>query len=147
MLAEHPEDAARISRSDLGRLLLAALLLVVVVGAILGASFLPAPARLAVGDLVPADIRAPRALTFTSDLQTKAARSAARTGVEPQYDYSSERAIAIAAEQLDAFRRGVTPLETAFSPETDEVTRQALLQLAIPQLSEDVRSTLLALTV
>lgn len=146
MLAHRTEDASRFHRGDVGRLVLVALVLVVVLGAILGATLAPAPVQLALGDLVPVDIRAPRTQTFTSELQTAAARAAARVQVEPQYDYSSERAIAIAAEQLDAFRRSITPLETAFAPETDEETRLALLQIAIPQLTETTRATLVALT-
>ena len=145
MLAQRAEDAARFSRSDIGRLLIAALLLVVAVGAILGASLMPAPVRVDVGDLVPADIRAPRTQSFTSDIETQQARETARRNVQPQYDYSSERAIAIAAEQLDAFRRSITPLETAFASTTDEETRRSLLELAIPQLSPATRTTLLAL--
>ncbi|MCI0345145.1 MAG: hypothetical protein L0221_06820, partial [Chloroflexi bacterium] len=109
MLAHRTEDASRFHRGDVGRLVLVALVLVVVLGAILGATLAPAPVQLALGDLVPVDIRAPRTQTFTSELQTAAARAAARVQVEPQYDYSSERAIAIAAEQLDAFRRSITP--------------------------------------
>ena len=46
------------------------------------------------------DIAAPRALTFTNELLTTQARQAARDNVEPQYDFTSERAITIAAEQL-----------------------------------------------
>ena len=146
MLAHRTEDASRFNRGDVGRLAIVAFVLVVVLGAILGANFAPAPVSLELGDLVPADIRAPRTQTFTSELQTAAARAAARDLVEPQYDYSSERAIAIAAEQLDAFRRGITPLETAFSPATDDETRLSLLQIAIPQLTEAARATLMALT-
>jgi len=146
MLAHRAEDAARFTRSDAGRLIIAALLLIVAVGSILGSSLMPSPVQLEVGDLVPADIRAPRTLSFTSAIQTEQAREAARKAVEPQYDYSSERAIAIAAEQLDSFRRSISPLETAFDPRTDEETRRSLLELAIPQLSTEVRATLLALS-
>ena len=146
MLAHGAEDAARFTRSDAGRLIIAALLLIVAVGSILGSSLMPSPVQLEVGDLVPADIRAPRTLSFTSDIQTARAREAARAAVEPQYDYSSERAIAIAAEQLDSFRRSISPLETAFDPRNDEETRRSLLELAIPQLSADARATLVALS-
>ena len=145
MLAHRTEETGGLNRGDIGRIALVAFGLIVMLGAILGANLAPAPVRLELGDLVPGDIRAPRTQTFTSALQTEAARAAARDGVEPQYDYTSERAIAIAAEQLDAFRRSITPLETAFDPETDDETRQSLLQLAVPQLSDAVRETLMAL--
>ena len=145
MLAHRTEEIGRLNRGDIVRVTILALGLIVMLGAILGANLAPSPVRLKLGDLVPGDIRAPRAQTFTSELQTEAARAAARDGVEPQYDYTSERAIAIAAEQLDAFRRSITPLETAFSPNTDAETRQSLLQLAVPQLTEGVRETLMAL--
>jgi cyclic-di-AMP phosphodiesterase PgpH len=145
MLAHRTEETGGLNRGDIGRIALVAFGLIVMLGAILGANLAPAPVRLELGDLVPSDIRAPRTQTFTSELQTEAARAAARDGVEPQYDYTSERAIAIAAEQLDAFRRSITPLETAFSPDTDDGTRQSLLQLAVPQLTDQVRETLMAL--
>ncbi len=140
-------DAPRFGRGDVVRALVAALILTVVVGSILAASFVPARVALALGDLVEADIRAPRTLTITSDIRTAEAQAAARAAVEPQYDYTSERAIATAAEQLDAFRRSVVPIETALDPATPEEDRRLLLETAAPQLSDDARSALLALPI
>src|SRR4051812_45464089 len=95
-----------------------------------------------VGDLAPSDIAAPRALNFTNELLTDQARQAARDSVDPQYDYTSERAIAIAAEQLTAFTRRVAPIESAFAPETSADHRAALLDSALPDLSDDARTVL-----
>jgi putative nucleotidyltransferase with HDIG domain len=145
MLAHRAEDAVRFTRGDAGRLLLAAVLLVVSLTAILASDIFPQRVDLQVGDLVQQDIRAPRTLTVTSGIQTAAARQAARDAVEPVYDYTSERAIAVASEQLAAFRRSIAPIETAFSDLTTPEQRQAILQLAIPGLSVDARATLLQL--
>ncbi len=69
---------------------------------------------LKVGDLAPTDIAAPKAISFESDVQTAAARQAARDAVEPQYDFTSEKAIAIAAEQALAFERKVSRVDSIF---------------------------------
>ena len=66
----------------------------------------------------------------------------AANAVEPQYDYTSERAITIAAAQLSAFTKKVSPLDTAFSPETSAEQRQALLDAVLPGLSDDARTVL-----
>ena len=95
-----------------------------------------------VGDLAPTDIRAPRALTFTNEVLTQAARDDASKAVEFQYDYTSERAITIAAEQLRAFTRRVGQLDTAFDPDTSAEDRQALLETVLPTLSDDARTVL-----
>jgi cyclic-di-AMP phosphodiesterase PgpH len=96
-----------------------------------------------VGELTQSDIRAPRALTYTNEFLTAEARQQARLAVDPQYDFASERAITIAAEQLEAFSRRVTALDTAFAPETSAEDRQAFLEAVLPDLSDDARTTLL----
>ena len=55
MLAHGSEEGGRFTRGDVGRLAIAALALVAVIGGILGADLGPPPVRLEVGDLVPAD--------------------------------------------------------------------------------------------
>ncbi len=124
------------------RLGVAAAALVIVLTSILGVDLSPKTVALQVGDLVPSDIRAPRALTFTNEVLTGQAREAARDAVPPQYDFTSERAIAIAAEQVTAFARTVAPLDTAFDPTTKAEQRQAILVSAIPSLSDEGRTAL-----
>ncbi|MEO5703682.1 MAG: HDIG domain-containing metalloprotein [Candidatus Limnocylindrales bacterium] len=128
-------------RRELTRLLIAASSLILVMTLTLGLDLSPG-LDVKVGDLAPSDIRAPRALTFTNDILTAEARAAARLIVEPQYDYTSERAITIAAAQLSAFTKQVGPLDTAFAPETSAEQRQALLDAVLPGLSDDARTVL-----
>ena len=132
------------SRRELARVVTAMVSLVVVMTVALGADLTPG-IDLQVGDLAQSDIRAPRALTYTNELLTQEARDQARLTTPPQYDFTSERAIAIAREQLDAFGRTVAVLDTAFSPETSPEDRRALLDTAVPSLSEQARTILLEL--
>jgi putative nucleotidyltransferase with HDIG domain len=128
-------------RRDLARVVVAAASLVLVMTLILGLDLTPG-LDVKVGDLSQGDIRAPRALTFANELLTNEARDAARLGVPPQYDYTSERAITIAAAQLGAFTKQVAPLDSAFAPETSAADRQAILDAVLPALSDDARTVL-----
>ena len=137
--------AGRFTRSDALRLVVAAVLLVVALTTIFAADILPQRVTVQVGDLVPTDIRAPRALDFTSQIETNQARDAARAAVVPQYDYTAQRALTIAGAQLNAFEAEVAPLETAFAAATPKATRTALLETSVPGLSTAARATLAAL--
>ncbi|MEO8274248.1 MAG: hypothetical protein ABI620_09295, partial [Chloroflexota bacterium] len=136
-----PERRRLPDRRDLARVAAAAASLVLVMTLTLGLDLTPG-LDVKAGDLAPGDIKAPRALTFTNDILTAEAREAARAKVEPQYDYTSERAITIAAGQLSAFTRQVSPLDTAFAPETSAEERQALLDAVLPGLSAEARTVL-----
>ena len=132
------------NRREVIRVSIAAAALMAVMTLTLGIDLTPG-LNLKVGDLAQGDIRAPKALTYTNELLTEEARQAARDDVEPQYDFTTERAITIAAEQLSVYSRRVTPLDTAFAPETSPDDRPALLEDALPGLSDDARATLLAM--
>ena len=132
------------TRRELARLIAAFGGLVLVMTLTLGLDLSPGLA-LKSGDLASSDIVAPRALNYTNDLLTSQARQAARLAVDPQYDYASERAITIAAEQLSAFTRRVAQLDTAFAPQTTTEERQAILDGVLPGLSADARAALLSL--
>jgi cyclic-di-AMP phosphodiesterase PgpH len=140
--ASPPTTKARLpDRRELLRLVVAASSLILVMTFTLGLDLSPG-LNVKVGDLAPSDIRAPRALTFTNDILTAKARDAARLAVTPQYDYTTERAITIAAGQLALFTKQVAPLDTAFAPETSAEERQALLDALLPGLSDDARTVL-----
>ena len=128
-------------RRELVRILLAAGTLIAIMTLALGLDFSPG-IDVRVGALATSDIRAPRALTYTNEILTEEARQQARQAVTPQYDYTSERAITIAAEQLAAFTRRVAPLDTAFAPETSAEERQSLLDLVLPTLTDDASAVL-----
>ena len=132
------------SRRELARLITAFGALVIVITLTLGLDLSPG-LELKSGDLATSDVVAPRALNYTNDLLTAQARQAARLAVDPQYDYTSERAITIAGEQLTVFTRRVAPLDTAFAPEISSDDRKALLDGVLPDLSADARTVLVGL--
>lgn len=145
MLAHRGADAVRLTRREAGRLAFAAVALVVGMTAILGVDFSPQRIDLQVGDLVPADIEAPRALTYEDKILTEQARQAAADAVTPQYDFTTERAIAIAAAQVDEFDAGLRLLDTAFDPATIEVQKELILDRVAGDLSPQTADTLRAL--
>jgi len=133
------------SGRELLRIAVAASALIVVMTVTLGLDLSPG-LDVRVGSLAPADIRAPRALTFTNDVLTEQARQAAADAVPPQYDYTTERAITIASEQLTAFTRRASPLDTAFAPQTTPAQRQAFLDTVLPTLTDDAATVLQTLS-
>jgi cyclic-di-AMP phosphodiesterase PgpH len=146
MLTQRATVIARFTRSDAMRLGIASAILILVLTAILGAGVLTQTALdVQAGDLAPRDIVAPRAVSFESTVATAAARSAARNAVAPQYDYSSDKAIAIAAEQADAYDTRVARADAAFASELPSDSRRLLLQTAVPDLTDASTATLVAL--
>jgi len=146
MLTPRSENPTRFTRRDVPRLAIAAVVLIVALAAILGADILPAPPlAVTVGQLATRDIVAPRALDLESKVQTDAARTAARAAVGPQYDFTTENAIAIAAAQQLAFERRVASIDTTFSADLTPEGRQSLLKTAVPDLSDAARASLVGL--
>ncbi len=146
MLAASAEPSGQFTRRDLARLLAASVLLVAAMAVILGVDVLPAQAQLEIGKPAPANVVAPRAAEYTSDVKTQQAQEAARAAVGPQYDYTADQAEAIAAQQAQAFERRVAPVDAAFVDGITPTTRAALLEQAIPDLATDTRATLVGLT-
>ncbi len=146
MLAASAEPNEQFTRRDLIRLIAAWVLLVAAMSVILGVDILPAQPQLEVGKPAPADVIAPRAATYESDVLTKQARQAASAAVEPQYDFTSEQAAAIADAQAQAFDRRVAPIDAAFADIVAPDARITLLEQALPELSSDQRATLTGLT-
>jgi cyclic-di-AMP phosphodiesterase PgpH len=143
VLAQRAETPVRFGRRDATRLGVASAVLVLVLTTILGIDvLLPQPPSLNVGDVASRDIVAPSSTEFDSEVQTQARREEAAKAVLPQYDYSTEKAIAVAAEQVDALRRAIIPINTAFNPSTKKPDREALLVDALPNLSPAARTTL-----
>jgi len=143
--SDRPDESLSISRGDVRRMLIVAALLVVALTAILGVDILPTPVTAQVGTLVPADIRAPRAQVVVSQVLTEQARLQARNAVLPQYDFTTEKAIAVAAAQASELRQLLVPIETAFGPEATLEQRLAILSDRIPALTREARATLVGL--
>jgi putative nucleotidyltransferase with HDIG domain len=144
LLATRPLETLIPTRRDLYRLAAVAGALVLAMTAILAVDLSPR-LDLQVGDLAPTDIKAPRALTFTNPVLTAAAQQEARDNVDPQYDFTSERAITISTTQLSALAQRVAPLDTAFDSQTGTEQRKTILNEALPDLSAEARSVLLTL--
>src|SRR5690242_16904816 len=118
MLTQRAPALARFTRNDATRLVIAGAILVAAMTAILAIDLLPQESlQLQAGDLAPRDITAPRAVAFDSEVQTEAARQAARDAVPNQYDFTPDKAIAIAAEQQLAFDTRVDRVDAAFDLE------------------------------
>src|SRR4051794_17708932 len=146
MLARGAENASTFTRRDLVRLSVASVLLIATMTLTLAVDVAPSGLGLTVGAIAPESIRAPRALTYDSRILTDRARSDARDAVPPQYDYSPERASAIAAQQIAAFNLAVAGADAAFGSNLDTVNRADLLRSTLPSLSDATRETLIGLS-
>jgi putative nucleotidyltransferase with HDIG domain len=147
VLAQPTDSLVRFSRRDATRLGVASAVLVLVLTLILGADiFLSQPLAVDIGDVAARDIISPVAREFISKVETQARRDAAVKAVQPQYDYSTEKAIAVAAEQVAALRRAITPVNTAFDPATKKADRERMLADGLPNLSAAARATLVGLS-
>ena len=147
MLTHRAPTLSRFTRNDATRLGIASAILVIVLTAILAVDLLPGEALdVEVGDIAPREIVAPRAVDFESAVLTEAARRAARDDVEPQYDFTSDKAIAIAAEGQRAFESRVSRVDSAFDLDISSESRRSFLETAIVDLSEPGRETLKDLT-
>jgi putative nucleotidyltransferase with HDIG domain len=146
MLTQRAPVLARFTRNDLTRLVIAAAGLVVALTAILAVDLSPSqPIKYVVGEVAREDVVSPRVVSFESKTLTDDARREARAAVPFQYDFTSEKAIAIAAEQARAFDQRVERVDTAFSSELTAVERKALLETAVTDLTPKAVVTLQAL--
>ena len=146
MLTSRAPVLARFTRGDASRLAIASLILIVALAAILGADILPdQPLQVSAGELAPRDIIAPRAIDFVSVVRTTEARTAARSAVEPQYDFTTENAIAIAEEQQLALEQRVARVDTTFAADLTPDGRSSLLDTAVPNLSKGSQAALIGL--
>jgi cyclic-di-AMP phosphodiesterase PgpH len=147
MLTQRLEDIAAFTRRDVARLGIAAVVLVLGLTAIFGADFYPQRLEAAVGTVAKADILAPRADAYVSEIQTAAEKERAAAGVGLKYDFSTEKAIGIANRQLAAFELRVAPIDLAFKDTTPKAERAAkLADVLAGALSDTDRETLAALT-
>jgi cyclic-di-AMP phosphodiesterase PgpH len=145
MLTQRAPVLARFTRIDAMRLAVAATSLVVALTAILAFDLPAAPVRYEIGEVIREDITAPRAVSFDSTTLTEDARRTARAAVPFQFDFTADNAIAIANEQAAAFSERVGRVDTAFATDLTPEERTALLETAIPGLSDTSQEALLAI--
>lgn len=146
MLASRAERSTEFRRRDAGRLLIASALLVLALAAILSIDVASNGLGLRLGAIARDDVRAPRSLTFQSQILTSAAQDEAADAVPPQYDYSPERAATISTQQASAYASDVRSIDAAFNSDLGPTNRVELLNVALPRLSEASRTTLLTLS-
>ena len=146
MIARRVSRAAAFTRRDAVRLVVSGAILAAKVTAVLSIDLLPTTTFQATVDQPsPVDVYAPRAIEYTSQIQTAAQQQAARDAVAPQYDYTAARGQAFAAQQVAALQREVAPIDAAFGADLSADARQAALAAALPDLSSASRATLLGL--
>ena len=134
---------AAFTRRDAVRLSIAATLLIGAMTAILGVGGLPTAGFAAqIGQPAPANVYAPRAIEFTSQIQTQASREAASQAVAPRYDYTPAIGQQSAVTQVAAFDQKVAPIDAAFAAPLTPDARRAALAAAIPGLSVSAVATL-----
>jgi putative nucleotidyltransferase with HDIG domain len=141
MLSQRIEPAP-FTRRDAGRMFVAAGLLALILTAIFAIDIVPSGLLLKAGDVARADVVAPKAMTYTSDIATAADRAAAGNGVKPRYDYTQDQAARIADRQAAAYGRAVAPVDAAFDKSVTDAARSALLKVVLPSLSDSARKTL-----
>jgi hypothetical protein len=142
MLSRHLDRGPGFTRRDAIRLAVAAALLVGGLTVILVVDDLPRGVDLAVGDVATTEVRAPRTIEFSSEVETEAARQAARDAVPPQYDFAAERTAAIARRQLDDLAAAIGPLDAIFELPLAPPSREIALASQLVWLSEEARQTL-----
>ncbi len=146
MLTLRTDTSTRFTRKEIPRLAIAAGVLTLALAAILGSDLLSEPPLVvSEGQLATRDIVAPRALDFESKIRTDEARAAAGELVPPQYSFTTENAIAIAAAQQIAFEKRVESIDTTFAANLTQIGRATLLRTAVPSLSDAARETLVGL--
>ncbi len=140
------QAASTFTGRDLTRLVISAVILIVSLTAIFALDLVPQRLDITVGDVASADIVAPRQDSYVSAIQTQQAKDKASEAIAPVYDYTAEKAIGIARVQLATFENRVTPVDQAFDPVVKEDARKAILENALPSLSDEARATLEGLT-
>ena len=145
MLRESHDLPRPFGRHDAARLLIAAVLLVAGLAAGVAPDLAPSNPGLAPGAIAPATVRAPRDAVIENQVETNAAQVAAGAAVRPQYDYTSQRAMAVATKQLAALQVQLDPVDAAFNSSKTADLRKTALQNVLPDLPQDAAATLMAL--
>ena len=146
MLTQRPDRASPFTRRDARRFVAIAGALIVALVAIFAVDIVPSGLALKLNGLANSDVRAPRAIQYTSATLTAADRQAAQDAVGPVYDYSAAKAALIADQQAQAFGTAVAPVDAAFDPLIGDTVRAQLLATVLPDLTDTGRKTLITLS-
>jgi putative nucleotidyltransferase with HDIG domain len=148
-MRESHERTGAFGRRDAVRLVVAAVLILVALGVGIADDLAPVSPGYVSGTVARSAILAPRDATIANPIETAAAKQAAVQNVEPQYDFTPERATAIADYQVSQLEINLKPVDDAFNLTTTAPARQLALQNALPTslptLSSDDRSIILTL--
>ncbi len=146
MLTRRADHTAPFTRRDATRLSVAAVLLIVALTAVFAADAFSTGLGLEVGQIASESIKAPRTIEFGSQIMTEERRQQARASVAPQYDYTPEKANAVAEQQAKALEGTLAPVDDAFSADLTGAARTDRLRTLLHDLSDETRATLLSLT-
>ena len=148
-LREPHERPGAFGRRDAAKLIFAASLIVVALGAGAVSDLTPVNPGYSVGVVAQTTIRAPHDATIPNAIETKAAQDKASLAVTPKYDFTTTRAESIAARQVADLQLALKPIDDAFAlsktPDARRIALQAALPAAVPSLSLDSRAILLTL--
>jgi putative nucleotidyltransferase with HDIG domain len=145
VLKEPHEPRRPFGRTDAARLAVAAVLFVVAMAVGIIPDLSPTDPGLSIGALAPSTVRAPHDAVIPNPIETKAAQDAAAAAVVPRYDFTAERAAAIANQQVAVLTASLVPVDSAFSADKTPLQRQAELASVLPALDPSDRQILTAL--
>jgi len=145
VLKEPHEPRLPFGRTDAARLAVAAVLFVVAMAVGVVPDLSPSDPGLSVGALAPSTVRAPHDASIPNPIETKAAQDAAAAAVTPRYDFTDQRAAAIANQQVAVLTTSLVPVDSAFGADKTPLQRQAELATVLPALDSSDRQILTAL--
>jgi putative nucleotidyltransferase with HDIG domain len=145
--ADAPEraPAPAFGGRDAARALLAAILLVGGLSIGVAVDLAPTNPGLATGVVAPETIKAPYDASIPNLIETQVAREAASEAVDPQYDYTPDKAASIASVQVAELQLDLGPVDQAMSSSQAPEARRAALASVLPGLSSSSRAVLMSL--
>ncbi len=139
---EPPERSISFSRGDALRFIVSAFLVVLGLGIGVIGDLSPTNPGLTTGAVAPSTVYAPRDASIANPIETEQARSAAAAAVGPKYDYSPDKAAAIAAVQVAELELQLKPVDAAFSAVQAPEARRTALNGVLPFLTASDRALL-----
>ena len=149
MLREPHERPGPFGRRDAIRLVLAAVPIIIALGAGVAGDLARSSPGYAAGNVARSAIVAPRDATVTNPVKVQAAKNAASAAVTEQYDYTVDAAASIAATQVAKLQAALKPIDDIFAASSSGPVRESALQAALPTalpaLPFEYQTTLLGL--
>jgi putative nucleotidyltransferase with HDIG domain len=142
---EARERAPAFTLRDAVRAVVTAVLLVGALGIGVVGDLRPSSPGLATGVVAPQTVRAPADASVPNLVETQAARAVAGDKVGPRYDFTPDKAAAIAAVQVAQLQLDLRPIDQAMNSIQAPEARISALSGVLPSLSTSDRAALLTL--